>query len=186
MPDLPGCRYSDLLKGAFAGPEPLAQLPRGEASRRQRFSPPPKPSIQAMTEQARQEIAADLDQQLRASLLDAAQYLEDARPHWAMFYRQVFAPGGLIYQVYPHADDRYEFTQTDEYRQLKAMLNSLRSIVVGGAQRVITVRLPPELHEALKAEAKDKGASLNTIAVAKLLQELESDALLETIERDSA
>ncbi len=139
-----------------------------------------------MTEQARQEIAHDLDQQLRASLLDAAKNLEDGRPQWAVFYRQVFGSRGLIHQVYPDPDDRYEFTQTDEYRQLKAMLNSLRSIVVGGAHRVITVRMPPELHEALKAEAKEKGASLNTIAVAKLLQELESDALLETIERDSA
>ncbi len=36
--------------------------------------------------------------------------------------------------------------------------------------RVITVRLPRSLHEALKDEAKNRSTSLNQLCVAKLLQ----------------
>ncbi|MBM4004525.1 MAG: toxin-antitoxin system HicB family antitoxin [Planctomycetes bacterium] len=40
--------------------------------------------------------------------------------------------------------------------------------------RVITVRLPRSLHEALKDEAKNRSTSLNQLCVAKLLQVIDS------------
>jgi predicted HicB family RNase H-like nuclease len=60
------------------------------------------------------------------------------------------------------------------------MLGKLREQVVAtpGAQeetRVITVRLPKSLHDALKAEAHEYRTSMNRLCISKLLQFIEDE-----------
>ena len=60
--------------------------------------------------------------------------------------------------------------------EIQKMVASLRTRKAGGskneATRVITVRLPESLHEALKAEASDHNTSMNKLCISKLLQVL--------------
>ena len=60
------------------------------------------------------------------------------------------------------------------------MVAALRNKKGSGADgheptRVITVRLPKSLHEALRAEAHDHKTSMNKLCIAKLLQVLEEE-----------
>ena len=60
--------------------------------------------------------------------------------------------------------------------RIQKMVASLRTRKAGGSKnevtRVITVRLPESLHEALKAEASDHSTSMNKLCISKLLQVL--------------
>ena len=71
------------------------------------------------------------------------------------------------------------FEQTDEYAELQAMVSKLREKSRHQSEsneptRVITVRLPKSLHEALKAESHQRCTSMNQLCISKLLQIIDS------------
>jgi len=89
----------------------------------------------------------------------------------------------VIRQLFPSTEEMKAFEQSVEYGRLQQMIVQLRA--KRGEQpdetleptRVITVRLPKSLHEALKTEADDLDTSMNKLCISKLLQVIEASAV---------
>ena len=118
-----------------------------------------------------------------------AQQLFDQQCDWATFFREVLGVSGIVRKLYPDADSLAEFEQTNEFGELQQMLSKLRDkngqqrpLPADEVTRVITVRLPKCLHEALKTEAHSRKTSMNQLCISKLLQSIEG----ETAELDGA
>lgn len=105
-------------------------------------------------------------------------------PDWVTFFREVLGVDGLVRKSFGTPEDLADFEQTSEYSQIQEMLKRLRE---RGAEkptfqeqsRVITVRLPRSLHEALQDEAHRRRTSMNKLCIAKLLQLVDDETLAE-------
>jgi predicted HicB family RNase H-like nuclease len=98
-------------------------------------------------------------------------------PDWTTFYREILGVDGVIDRLFPI---RSEFEKTEEYTKIQQLLARLRERNRGQKQpeeptRVITVRLPQSLHEALRHEAHSHKTSMNKLCISKLLQVVEDD-----------
>jgi predicted HicB family RNase H-like nuclease len=102
-------------------------------------------------------------------------------PDWVTFFREVLGLEGAARRTYPEASSLAEFEKTEEYGEIQQMLAKLRERNGPGstteATRVITVRLPQSLHEALRAEAHEKKTSMNKLCISKLLQTVDADLI---------
>ena len=110
-------------------------------------------------------------------ILQVAKDLYQRRPDWVTFFRETLGVNGAARSVFPAQDDFLRFEQSTAYNEIQTMVASLRTAKVRGggkdeATRVITVRLPESLHEALKKEADDHRTSMNKLCISKLLQVL--------------
>ena len=110
-------------------------------------------------------------------ILQVAKDLYQRRPDWVTFFRETLGVNGAARSVFPAQDDFLKFEQSAAYGEIQTMVASLRTAKVRGggkdeATRVITVRLPESLHEALKKEADDHRTSMNKLCISKLLQVL--------------
>ncbi len=113
-------------------------------------------------------------------ILAVARQLYQSNPDWVTFFREILGVGGAARSVFTNADF-VSFEKTAEFAEIQQMVNQLRNRKAAGAAvneptRVITVRLPESLHEALKAEAKDHHTSMNRLCISKLLQVLAGGA----------
>ena len=104
-----------------------------------------------------------------------AQSLYSEVPDWVTFYREVLGLHGIIRQCFPTLETLAEFEKTDAYQEIQHMLTRLRqrgpmAVNPDEPTRVITVRLPKCLHEALRAEAHQHRTSMNKLCISKLLQ----------------
>jgi len=98
---------------------------------------------------------------------------------WATFYREVLGPRGIVRRMYPTGEAQAAFEQTDTYQQIQQTLTVLRRQgplppTEEEPTRVITVRLPKSLHEALRAEAHQYQTSMNQLCISKLLQYIDN------------
>ena len=98
---------------------------------------------------------------------------------WINFYREVLGSDGIVRRMFPSAEELAVFEKTPEHTAIQQMLSKLRE---GDntpddkePTRVITVRLPKTLHEALKAEAHLHHTSMNQLCISKLLQLIDSE-----------
>lgn len=96
-------------------------------------------------------------------------------PGWVRFFRDVLGLHGLLRRMYPDPKSWADFEQTEAYAGILQMLTNLRERARLAPDheeptRVITVRLPKSLHEALRAEAHDHRTSMNQLCISKLLQ----------------
>ncbi len=85
-------------------------------------------------------------------------------------------------------EDYAHFLTTSHYDQLQQMLTALRSRDLpesdpNDPQRMITVRLPKSLHEALCNEAGRLGISVNKLCISRLLQVLDQKMVPETVSK---
>jgi hypothetical protein len=109
-------------------------------------------------------------------------------PDWVTFYREVLGVDGIIYELFPLAEHRAVFKNTDEYAEIQQLLARLRERR-GAAQqgdeptRVITVRLPQSLHESLRSEAHDHCTSMNKLCISKLLQMIAEELVPSDLQR---
>ncbi len=117
------------------------------------------------------EISGERGQQVRSH----ASRLFAQDPDWVTFFREVLGVGGIIRRCFPDAQALANFEKTEEYGEIQQMLAKLRER--GRAQasdqeptRVITVRMPKSLHEALRVEAHERHTSMNKLCISKLLQ----------------
>ena len=115
----------------------------------------------------------ELDKQ--ADVLQNARELFETNPDWIKFYRQILGLSGIVRRHYPNPESLAEFEQTPAYAEIQEMLTRLRMQVVdpkaiSEKTRVITVRLPQCLHDALKAEAYQHQTSMNKLCISKLMQ----------------
>lgn len=108
-----------------------------------------------------------------ASALRDANLLALQRPPYIEFWRSVFAPQGIVDVLFPTRYERERFEQTRECRQCLVLLGRLRTANDrSNAERMITVRLPTDLHEVLKADASERKVSLNRHCIDKLMAPL--------------
>lgn len=128
-------------------------------------------------------------------VLGVARQLFQGSPDWVTFFREVLGVDGAARQVFPSQTEYVQFEKSGEYGEIQQMVTALRNRKGAGmaAQneptRVITVRLPESLHEALKLEANDHNTSMNKLCIAKLLQvltETDQKAPATTVARTAA
>ncbi len=139
----------------------------------------------------------------------ADRLFETSRDDWVRFYREVFGLRGVIRRYYPTVEEIREFETTDTYRQLQQMLKKLREYKPpklteeekeqkeraakppekkpSEPTRVITVRIPRSMHDALKVEAHEYNTSMNKLCISKLLQFADGELVpVEIAENDAA
>ncbi len=109
-------------------------------------------------------------------------------PDWVTFYREVLGVDGIIDQLFPGYEQRSKFSKTTEFAEIQQMLAKLRERNRGQkipdeATRVITVRLPKSLHEALRHEAHNHRTSMNKLCISKLLQVIADELVPSDFER---
>jgi predicted HicB family RNase H-like nuclease len=103
-------------------------------------------------------------------------------PDWASFFREILGPRGIVRRTFSTPEARSAFEQSEEYTKIQQMLAKLRE---SGAPpnedeeptRVITVRLPKSLHEAIRFEAHEHQTSMNKLCISKLLRLLDNDMI---------
>jgi predicted HicB family RNase H-like nuclease len=111
-------------------------------------------------------------------VLRVASELYRQNPDWVTFFREVLGVEGVIRRVFNNQDDLARFEQSQEYAEIQQMVAKLRERATEPVDsreptRVITVRLPKSLHEALRSEAHDRKTSMNQLCISKLLQMLD-------------
>lgn len=109
-----------------------------------------------------------------------ASELYSRNPDWVTFFREIIGLNGLIRRSYPTPDSLAEFERTQTYAEILQLVTSLRRRKMGELEpqeptRVITVRLPKSLHEALRVEAHEYRTSMNKLCISKLLQFIETE-----------
>ncbi len=109
-------------------------------------------------------------------VLQVAKQLYLEKPDWVTFFRETLGVKGAARSVFPTQSEYVQFEQSNEFSEIQNMVAGLRTRKVSSNKneptRVITVRLPESLHEALKAEASDHNTSMNKLCISKLLQVL--------------
>jgi predicted HicB family RNase H-like nuclease len=114
------------------------------------------------------------------NVLQVAKHLFQSNPDWVTFFREVLGIDGAARKTFPVQDDYIRFEKSTPYAEIQQMVTVLRHRKLPGVghnepTRVITVRLPESLHEALKAEANDHQTSMNKLCISKLLQALSDE-----------
>ncbi len=104
-------------------------------------------------------------------------------PDWMVFYRNVLGMKGLVREAFPDPRSLAVFEETPAYAEIEQMLANLRqrrrpAPIHEERIRVITVRLPESLHEALKDEAHVHRTSMNQLCISKLLRVIEGEEKL--------
>jgi predicted HicB family RNase H-like nuclease len=111
-------------------------------------------------------------------VLQVARQLHQGKPDWVTFFRETLGVNGAARSVFPSQEEYVKFEQSHEFSEIQKLVATLRTRRTGGKNeptRVITVRLPESLHEALKHEASDHNTSMNKLCISKLLQVLVDD-----------
>ncbi|MEZ6152433.1 MAG: hypothetical protein R3C09_20225 [Pirellulaceae bacterium] len=106
-------------------------------------------------------------------------------PTWVCFYRELMGGAGMLRDLFQEDEDFGAFLRTDEHHQLQGMLTALRSRDLpesdpNDPQRMITVRLPKSLHEAMCDEASLLNISVNRLCISRMLQLLDPAMIPET------
>jgi predicted HicB family RNase H-like nuclease len=114
-----------------------------------------------------------------------AREIFETAPDWVTFFREVLGVEGIVRRMYSTAEALAEFEKTPQYVEIQDMLAKLREKNPEKTPetepiRVITVRLPKSVHEALYQEATDHNTSVNQLCISKLLQMIEDDRVPET------
>lgn len=107
---------------------------------------------------------------------------------WVTFYREVLGRHGLVEQLFPRTEQKVNFQQTAAFAEIQQMLARLRERDRAPRQprertRVLTIRMPYSLHEALRHEAHERKTSLNKLCISKLLQVIDGELVPSQFER---
>jgi predicted HicB family RNase H-like nuclease len=117
----------------------------------------------------------------RHEVFRVANDLYAQEPDWVTFFREVLGLDGIVRRMYKDGAELTQFEQSEEYKNIQQMLAKLREKngEPNGSPkeptRVITVRMPKSLHEALKAEAHEMHTSMNKLCISKLLQVVDDE-----------
>lgn len=94
--------------------------------------------------------------------------------NWERVYQETIAPGGMIDKL--TKEERREFLKSDQYRATLAIIADLRKDGDSReATKVVTVRMPICIHEALAERAYQLRTSMNQLCLSKLLQAVDDD-----------
>ena len=118
------------------------------------------------------------------------------------FYREIFGLHRAIRRSYRTLNQRMAFEETETYRVVQEMLKDLRERRPPKPEgenaakkeddaaektekeapeplRVITVRIPRSLHDALRVEAQEYHTTMNKLCISKLLQFIDASIVPE-------
>lgn len=120
-------------------------------------------------------ITAEKEQEV----LQVAENLHAQAPDWVTFYRNTLGLRGCVRRAFPTRELLAEFEKTKAFREIQRMLTGLRKRGPVPADpedptRVVTVRLPKSLHEALRVEAHEHHTTMNKLCISKLLQYIDN------------
>ena len=113
--------------------------------------------------------------------LQLAQEKAPECPYWLDLHNALYGVGAPFGQLFPTPAERVAFSQTEESKQIQALISELRQKNgdpppiagrVGTANGTMTIRVPKSLHAALILEAEREGVSLNQLATVKLSVDL--------------
>lgn len=111
-------------------------------------------------------------------LMRVAEEMYRQNPDWVSFFREMLGIGGVMRTLFTDAESQ-AFEQTPEYIKLQQMITSLRvrekALPPKEATKVITIRLPESLHDALTTEAHERQTSVNKLCISKLLKLVEEE-----------
>ena len=98
---------------------------------------------------------------------------------WVVFYREMLGGEGVVRRLFDKPSEMRAFEESSEFAELQEMVAAMRSedSSKGDAtepERMITIRLPKSLHDALRIEADEMNLSINKLCISKLLQRIES------------
>ncbi len=121
------------------------------------------------------ETGSRITAEKRNEVRRVAQHLYAKSPDWVTFFREVLGVTGVIRRTFPSKDVLDEFERSETYAEILQLLTRLREKQITAEDqqeptRVITVRLPRSLHEALRVEAHEHRTSMNKLCISKLLQ----------------
>ena len=112
-------------------------------------------------------------------VLEFARQRADTATDWLELSNALYSVGGKATTLFPTETERTAFFQTEEYKQILALMDSLPQPKLKGfvkmvetANGAISVRLPRSVHAALLVEAEAEGVSLNQLCTAKLIAQL--------------
>lgn len=96
---------------------------------------------------------------------------------WIEFFRSVLGVDGIVHTLFPSPDELDSFERLQVYADLQQKVAKLRekrqTAEPNEPTRVITVRLPKSLHEALRRESHSRQTSMNKLCISKLLQTID-------------
>ncbi len=124
----------------------------------------------------------DKGQPQEEEIKHVAELLYKQDPDWVTFYREVLGLHGIARRNYSNRDLLTEFEQTEAFHKIQHMLTKLRekrplADDPEEPTRVITVRIPKSLHEALRVEAYEHHTSMNKLCISKLLQFIDNQMI---------
>ena len=101
-------------------------------------------------------------------------------PDWVAFFRKILGINGIVRRTYRTPEALAEFERSETHAEILEMLTRLREQTLAPDDpqeptRVITVRMPRSLHEALRTEADEHHTSMNKLCISKLLQFIADD-----------
>lgn len=103
-------------------------------------------------------------------------------PTWTAFYREVLGKDGMVHKLFPNHEERANYEECPQHCQILEMLTTLRSRDLPEndptePQRMITIRLPLTLHDAICNEANELEVSVNKLCITRMLQQLDKSML---------
>jgi hypothetical protein len=98
---------------------------------------------------------------------------------WVVFYRELLGTDGIVRRLFSETTEMRFFEGSAEFVEMQEMVAAMRSQDSSKGdstepERMITIRLPKSLHDALRIEADEMNLSINKLCISKLLQRIES------------
>jgi predicted HicB family RNase H-like nuclease len=116
----------------------------------------------------------------------AAEEFFQAQPDWVSFYREVMGLSGLVRRAFPTKEAMAAFEQSETNAQIQLMIAELRKKPIPKhleeEERVVTLRIPLCMHEALRIEAFAHHTSMNKLCISKLLHFVDAQNVPAAIE----
>jgi predicted HicB family RNase H-like nuclease len=118
----------------------------------------------------------------RNGIYQVAYELYRQDPDWVTFYREILGLDGLVRQTYQRPEALARFERSETYAEILGLLTRLRERPLEDEDvlepvRVVTVRVPRSVHEALREEAHERRTSMNQLCISKLVQFIEKDLI---------
>lgn len=139
---------------------------------------PQAPTIDAPPSRPRIQLNFDADPHEEA--VRAASEMFGRGVDWVQYYREILGTDGAVKRLFQDEASRQAFKRTSQYLEIQQMLARLREKNPPPTDdeeptRVITVRLPACIHQALRDEARELNTSMNKLCISKLLHVIASD-----------
>lgn len=115
----------------------------------------------------------------RRLVVETATELFGVAPTWTAFYRETIGADGVARALFTDLEESHQYECSEEHSKVMEMLTVLRSRDLPEndphePQRMITVRIPKSLHDAICVEANELSVSVNKLCITRMLQKIDT------------